>query len=149
MTYSINIGDMISASTYGSLIVNAEANNGVVCTLTKSPRIDLNLSQTKQLIAFLQQVVKDQTPAPAQERPASSLKPQGFMALSDQSRVVLQHMRRAGSLSAREAMDDYGITSATLARRVCDLEEAGFYVNRTRKVHPITHRRYTRYALAA
>lgn len=70
-----------------------------------------------------------------------------YTSLTPLSRKVLQHMRRAGSISAREAMADHGITSASLARRVCDLEEAGYEVERIRKTHPITGQKYTRYAL--
>lgn len=72
----------------------------------------------------------------------------GYVGLTDQGRMILRHIRKAGSISAREAMADYGITSATLARRVCDLEEAGFTVVRTRKTHPMTGRLYTRYSVS-
>lgn len=68
--------------------------------------------------------------------------------LGHQAHKIYTHMRRAGSISARDAMDDYSITSATLAARICDLEKAGIPVNRIRKQHPITRRRYTRYELA-
>lgn len=61
--------------------------------------------------------------------------------------IIKNHMKRTGSISAREAMIDYGITSATLARRICDIEEAGNVVGRDRRTHPITHRSYTRYTL--
>jgi DNA-binding MarR family transcriptional regulator len=71
----------------------------------------------------------------------------GYPSLTDQSRLVLNHMRRAGSISAREAVNDHGITSATLARRICDIEEAGYGIHRERKVHPVTSKRYTRYSL--
>lgn len=71
-----------------------------------------------------------------------------YTNLKPLARKVYQHINRAGSISAREAMGDYGISSASLARRICDLEEEGFEVVRTRKVHPITGRHYTRYSLA-
>ncbi|MGH0000085.1 helix-turn-helix domain-containing protein [Pseudovibrio ascidiaceicola] len=61
--------------------------------------------------------------------------------------TLLKHIHTSGSISAREAMDDYGITSASLARRMCDLEDAGYNVVRDRRIHPITHQRYTRYSL--
>ncbi|HWL80085.1 MAG TPA: helix-turn-helix domain-containing protein [Roseomonas sp.] len=67
--------------------------------------------------------------------------------LSPQALLVHDHIERTGSISAREAMSDYSITSATLARRVCDLEQAGVRVRRLRREHPITGRKYTRYAL--
>ena len=65
------------------------------------------------------------------------------------ARKVLLHMQKAGSISAREALLDLDITSASLTRRICDLEEAGVNVERVRKIHPTTGKRYTRYALAA
>lgn len=70
-----------------------------------------------------------------------------FVELTPLARKLVQHMRRAGSISAREAMADHGISSASLARRICDIEEAGFKVIRHRKTHPITGQRYTRYSL--
>jgi predicted DNA-binding transcriptional regulator YafY len=56
-------------------------------------------------------------------------------------------LRRREGISAREAMLDLQMTSATLARRICDLEEAGINIERLRKCHPVTRRRYTRYVL--
>lgn len=72
-----------------------------------------------------------------------------YSNLTDQASVVFRHMARAGSISAREAMSDHGITSATLARRICDIEAEGFSVKRDRRTHPLTGRRYTRYSLAS
>ena len=68
--------------------------------------------------------------------------------LAPQALKVYRHMERTGSISARDAMDDYSMTSATLARRICDLEVAGFEITRVRKTHPISGLRYTRYELA-
>ncbi len=67
--------------------------------------------------------------------------------MATQAHKVYRHMNRTGSISAREAMDDYSMTSATLARRICDLEEDGFKIIRTRKNHPLTGLKYTRYSL--
>lgn len=69
------------------------------------------------------------------------------IGLSPLARTIFSHMERAGSISAREAMADYGITSATLTRRICDLEQAGVRINRRRRIHPVTGRRFTRYSL--
>ena len=65
------------------------------------------------------------------------------------TKAIFAHIEQAGSISAREAMADYGITSATLSRRICDMEEAGIKIARERKKHPITGRLYTRYSFAA
>jgi predicted HTH transcriptional regulator len=71
------------------------------------------------------------------------------LGLTQQARIVLSHMERAGSISARDAMNDYGITSATLSRRICDLKEAGIKINSDRRRHPLTGKLYTRYSVAA
>lgn len=84
--------------------------------------------------------------APAAEPEAP--KPQGYSALNPLAKKVYQHMQRAGSISAREAMADHGITSASLARRICDIEAAGFPIKRDRRTHPLSNQRYTRYSLA-
>lgn len=71
-----------------------------------------------------------------------------ILGLSPQARTIYDHIKKAGSISAREAMSDYGITSATLARRICDIEEAGIPVLRETREHPIHKRKYTRYSFA-
>jgi DNA-binding MarR family transcriptional regulator len=70
-----------------------------------------------------------------------------ILGLSPQARTIYDHILKAGSISAREAMADYGITSATLARRICDIEAVGFVVYRETREHPIHKRRYTRYSI--
>ncbi len=79
----------------------------------------------------------------------TDLTPVQEFTLSNQARSIYRHLKRTGrkGISAAEAMMDYGITSATLARRICDLEETGINVDRLKKRHPITNRRYTRYVL--
>jgi hypothetical protein len=79
-----------------------------------------------------------------------NLTPVQEFTLSNQARSIYRHLKRTGAkgISAAEAMMDYGITSATLSRRICDLEEVGIGVTRLKKRHPITDRRYTRYVLA-
>ena len=75
--------------------------------------------------------------------------PKSYAELADQNRTIYQHMVRTGSISAREAFDDYSITSATLSRRICDLEINGWFIKRETKLHPISQRRYTRYSLVS
>jgi DNA-binding MarR family transcriptional regulator len=60
---------------------------------------------------------------------------------------VLKFMETTGSITAREAMLDLDMTSATLARRICDLEARGATILRIRKNHPANGRQYTRYVL--
>lgn len=76
-------------------------------------------------------------------------RPQGYVNLSPLCKTIYQHMKKAGSISAREAMNDHGITSGSLVRRICDIEEAGFKIKRDKRKHPLTNRDYTRYSLAA
>lgn len=73
----------------------------------------------------------------------------GYASLSPLAKTIFQHMQRAGSISAREAMNDYGVMTGSLVRRLTDMEEAGFEINRERRIHPITGKRYTRYSIAA
>lgn len=81
--------------------------------------------------------------------PASSpVYPQGFSALTDQARKVYQHMKKAGHITARAAMADYGISSGALTKRITDIQRAGFEVKKERARHPIHQRLYTRYSLA-
>lgn len=72
------------------------------------------------------------------------------MNMNAQTNLVYKHMVKTGpdGITARDAMADYGITSATLARRICDIEEAGVEITRIRKKHPIHGRRYTKYVIA-
>lgn len=68
--------------------------------------------------------------------------------VSPQAAKVLGYMEKTnGSITAREGMLDLDITSATLARRICDLEAVGVVINRLPKVHPGTGKRYTQYVL--
>lgn len=146
--------DMINVFNIKSFdMVSVENVVRVEGTTFETADIHLTYDQARKLADTLYAMIgedpKPQTKAPNRSAYAHSYGYSGgYAGLTDQARQVLQHIRRAGSISAREAMNDYGITSATLARRVCDIEEAGFSVRRDRKVHPITGKRYTRYALA-
>lgn len=62
-------------------------------------------------------------------------------------RTLVNHMHKRGYITARDAMMDYGITSASLTRRMCDLEEIGVPIRRGRRNHPVTGQKYTRYSL--
>ena len=69
--------------------------------------------------------------------------------LTPQAKAVFEHIEKAGSISALDAFLTMGITSATLARRICDLEEQGVEITRERREHPTTGKRYTRYTIKA
>jgi DNA-binding MarR family transcriptional regulator len=93
------------------------------------------------VIAMAQRLIDDRTDEPEVHIPG------GYLALSAQAQTVLQYMRRVGSISARDAMADLDMTSATLSRRICDIEEEGFSIKRERRINQITGKRYTRYSL--
>jgi DNA-binding MarR family transcriptional regulator len=69
------------------------------------------------------------------------------LVLRPQAIRLFHRLSNVGSISAREAMHDLQMTSATLARRVCDLEAVGHIIERVRRVNPTTKQRYTRYVL--
>jgi hypothetical protein len=61
-------------------------------------------------------------------------------------REVLNHMKVSHGITAAEAMLNLGMSSGSLSRRICDIEEFGVGIDRQRHVNPVTTRRYTRYA---
>jgi len=69
--------------------------------------------------------------------------------MTPQAKKLLRHLETAGSITAREALLDLDMTSATLARRICDLEKAGHCIFRESRVNPATGKRYTHYTLGS
>lgn len=64
-----------------------------------------------------------------------------------QTQQILNHIKRTGSITQREAYIDYGVQS--FHRRLTDLREQGFNIVGRLRFHPTTGQRYTRYNLAA
>lgn len=58
---------------------------------------------------------------------------------------ILSHMKKAGSITQREAYLDYSIQS--FSKRISELREAGHNIRGERKTHPTTGQFYTRYYL--
>ena len=60
---------------------------------------------------------------------------------------VIRYIMRSsdGNITAREAMADLDMTSATLASRMSELDRLGFTVYRRREKNPHTGKRYTKY----
>jgi hypothetical protein len=61
--------------------------------------------------------------------------------------AVLAHMRKVGSISIREAMDDYGMSGGSLTKYISMLRSAGHVIHKEVRKHPITGRKYARYHL--
>lgn len=67
------------------------------------------------------------------------------MAKNTQHSNIVNHLRTAGSITVREAMIEYHISSLT--KRIHELRGAGYDILSTVKSHPITGQKYTRYTL--
>ena len=62
-----------------------------------------------------------------------------------QNTVILNHMKRTGSITQREALIDYSIQSLT--KRISELRYMGVQITSEKRHHPITGQRYVRYVL--
>lgn len=62
-----------------------------------------------------------------------------------QNEQILQHMKRTGSITLREALIDYSVQSLT--KRIQELRGLGYKIKSVSKTHPTTGQRYTRYTL--
>jgi hypothetical protein len=59
--------------------------------------------------------------------------------------IVAAHIEKTGSISIREAMDDYSMSGGSLTKYVSMLRRSGNKIEKVWKIHPITKRRYARY----
>jgi len=64
-----------------------------------------------------------------------------------QNQIILKHLKKAGSITVREALVDYSV--ASLTKRIAELREQGYEIISTPKFHPITQQKYVRYTLGA
>jgi len=62
-----------------------------------------------------------------------------------QNEIILQHFKKAKSISQREALVDYSIQSLT--KRISELKAMGYNIMTQFKKHPVTGQRYARYVL--
>lgn len=61
---------------------------------------------------------------------------------------IMNHLRRTGSISIREAMDDYQISGGALTKYISVLRhDYEWSIHREFRKHPITGDRYARYSL--
>lgn len=60
-----------------------------------------------------------------------------------QHQKIMKHLKKAGSITVREAMVEYSIQSLT--KRIQELRELGHNIISVVKRHPVTGQTYTRY----
>jgi len=86
-------------------------------------------------------------PYRAAQAAAQSLEHSGWKRTTGmtQNERILKHLRKAGSLTVREAIVDLHVSSLT--KRVQELREAGHNIISTPKHHPVTGQKYVRYHL--
>lgn len=65
--------------------------------------------------------------------------------MNSQQDKILKHLRKAGSITVREALVEYSISSLT--KRIQELRGRGHNIVSEWKSHPVTGQRYTRYKL--
>ena len=58
---------------------------------------------------------------------------------------ILNHMRKNGSITQREAYIDYGVQS--FHRRLTEIKDEGHKIKKVTKTHPTTGQSYSRYYL--
>lgn len=65
---------------------------------------------------------------------------------SNQAKII-NHLTKTGSISMREAMDDYGMAGNVLSKVISNLRKEGKNIITDMKKHPLTGRKYARYKL--
>lgn len=63
------------------------------------------------------------------------------------AQLILNHIRTAGSLSIREAMDEYSMSGGSVTGTITVLRDLGYKIQTEMKKNPISGRRYARYTL--
>lgn len=65
--------------------------------------------------------------------------------MNNQKQTILKHLKTAGSITVREALIEYSISSLT--KRIQEMREEGYDILSMKKWHPVTNQRYVRYYL--
>lgn len=63
-----------------------------------------------------------------------------------QNEILIQHFKKAKSISQREALVDYSIQSLT--KRISELRDMGYKIKTIHKKHPVTGQKYARYMMS-
>jgi len=81
------------------------------------------------------------------QRKAKSLEHSGWKRKTGmtQNQIIMKHLKKAGSITVREAIVEYSIQSLT--KRVQELRESNNPIMSHVKYHPITGQKYVRYTL--
>lgn len=67
------------------------------------------------------------------------------LSLTPQARKVLAHLEKTGSITAIDALNNYGIFR--LAGRIHEIRRIGIDVETQHKKHPVTGKQYGKYLL--
>lgn len=59
--------------------------------------------------------------------------------------IILNHIDKAGSISIRDAMADYGMSGGSLTKYISILNRQQQRIVKVWNVHPITGKRFARY----
>lgn len=80
-------------------------------------------------------------------RKAQSLEHSGWKRSTGmtQNQIIMKHLKKAGSITVREAIVEYSIQSLT--KRIQELREDGHEIISNVRYHPITGQKYVRYNL--
>lgn len=81
------------------------------------------------------------------QRNAKSLEHSGWKRKTGmtQNQIIMKHLRKAGSITVREAIIEYSIQSLT--KRIQEMREDGHEIISTVRFHPVTGQKYVRYSL--
>lgn len=79
----------------------------------------------------------------------TSLENNGWKKRTGMTKIqkVYAHLKKVGSISHREAMDDYQMSGGALTKYISMLRQSGYKIASKKKTHPITGQEYTRYVL--
>jgi len=85
----------------------------------------------------------------AAHKAAQSLEHNGWRKINGmtQHAKIMGHLKKAGSITVREAMIEYSIQSLT--KRIQELRADGHRIVSKVKFHPVTNAKYVRYSLEA
>jgi len=81
------------------------------------------------------------------QRKAQSLEHSGWKRSTGmtQNQIIMKHLKKAGSITVREALVEYSIQSLT--KRINELRGDGVEIVSHVRYHPITGQKYVRYSL--